>query len=125
MKEAKFLTGGDAVNFLNWNKSSDRFFNSSSLIEKVGQDMCIGPHDLIGIIKVNQHAYELFFTIALDDGLFFLFGLQIHTHAWRIGFGMKLRSDHIFIKADAHDGSFVWHVWPAFFYAKDPRAHFI
>src|SRR6186713_69990 len=59
-----------------------------------------------------------------DHCFFLVLSLQVHAHAYCISFRVKLCADHIIIKTDSHDGSFIRHMWTILFYAKNFGAHF-
>src|SRR5687767_2807366 len=72
-----------------------------------------------------QHALPFFFAMFLDHGFFLFFGLQVHAHTNGVSLGMKLRTDHIIIKANSHNSPFIGHMWPVLFNTKNLGAHFL
>lgn len=76
------------------------------VVQEIGDDMGVGPADLIGIIELGDHVLPFFFAVFGDDGGLAVLPLEVHAHAGGIGFGMELGADHIVIEADRHEGSF-------------------
>ena len=77
--------------------------------------MGVGPHDLLGVIQMIDHGLPFFEAIMFNDRFLLFIRLQVQAHTDRICFGMKLGTDHIFIKADGHHGSFQRYMGPFLF----------
>ena len=93
------------------------------IVEEIGDHVGIGPADLVGIVELIDHAFPFFFAVFGDDGLFPVVPLQVHAHAGGVGFGVELGADHVFGKADGHDGSFQWDMGAFLFDGEDLCAH--
>ena len=70
-----------------------------------------------------QHGTPFFFAVILYDQFLLVGTMQVHGHPGCVGLGVKLSADHVFIVADSHDRSFVWHVAAFFFNTQNFRTH--
>ena len=77
--------------------------------------MCVGPHDLFGVVQVVDHGLPFFQAVVINHRFFLFFCLQMQAHTYGIGFGMKLGADHAIIEADGHHRSFEGNMRPFFF----------
>ena len=62
---------------------------------------------LSGSFKVLKHAYPVYLRHDFRSPFFFFLLFAGACSYRRIGFGMKLRADHIFIETDTHHSSFI------------------
>jgi hypothetical protein len=91
--------------------------------EKIGEDVGVGPADLVGIFELIDHAFPFLFAVFGDDDLFAVIAAEVHAHAGGVGFGMELGADHGFGKANGHDGSFEGDMGSFLFDGEDVAAH--
>ena len=87
--------------------------------------MRIGPDNFIRVFQVFQHALQFGFAVVFDHRFSFVFSLQVEAHTGGIRFRVKLCTDHIFIKPQSHNRSFIRNMRSAFFDAKQGSTHFI
>ena len=50
--------------------------------------------NFVFVIKMSNHVIIFLLTVIFNNLCFFVFTLKIKIHAYDIGFGMKLRSEH-------------------------------
>lgn len=74
--------------------------------KKIGNDVGVGPEDLVRVFELVDHAFPFLFAMFGDNDLFAVVTAEIHAHACGVGFGMELGADHVVGKADRHDRSF-------------------
>ena len=91
--------------------------------EEVGDDVGVGPADLVGVFELVDHAFPFLFAVFGDNGLFAVVAAEVHAHAGGVGFGVELGADHGVGKADGHDRSFEGDMGPFFFDGQDAAAH--
>jgi len=91
--------------------------------KEVGNDVGVGPADLVGVFELVDHAFPFLFAVFGDNDLFAVVAAEVHAHAGGIGFGMELRADHGVGKADGHDRSFEGDMGSFFFDGQDAAAH--